>query len=84
MDVAASATKFTYSNNESRSITAWLNLLLDRKNDEMTSDNFYGLEVGSIVEVPISDDIPRYGIIRWMGNMPQVKEKLVVGLELVR
>ena len=50
----------------------------------MTSDNFYGLEVGSIVEVPISDDIPRYGIIRWMGNMPQVKEKLVVGLELVR
>ena len=43
----------------------------------MSVENRYGLEVGSMVEVP------RYGVIRWMGNMPQVKEKVVAGLELV-
>ena len=36
-----------------------------------------------MVEVPMADGVPRYGVIRWMGNMPQVKEKLVAGLELV-
>ena len=49
----------------------------------MSVDNHYGLEVGSMVEVPMSDGVPRCGVIRWMGNMPQVKEKLVAGLELV-
>ena len=57
LDVAANATQFTYSNNEWRRITAGFNLLLDRKNDEMTGDNFYGLEVGSTEEVPMSDGI---------------------------
>ena len=36
-----------------------------------------------MVEVPMADGARRYGVIRWMGNIPQVKEKLVVGLELV-
>ena len=49
----------------------------------MSVDNRYGLEVGSMVEVPRMEGVPRYGVIRWMGNIPQVKEKLVAGLELV-
>ena len=84
MDVIASATQFTYSNDESRRITAGFNLLIDRKNDKMTGDNFYGLEVGSMVEVPLSYGIQIFGVIRWMGNMPQRKGKLVAGLEMVR
>ena len=52
-------------------------------NGVMSGDNHYGLEVGSKVEVPMADGVPRYGVIRWMGNMPQVKEKVVAGLELV-
>ena len=44
--------------------------------------NRYGLEVGSMVEVPVGG-VPRYGVIRWMGNIPQVKGRLVAGLELV-
>ena len=49
----------------------------------MSVENRYGLEVGSKVEVPMADGVPRYGVIRWIGNIPQVKEKLVTGLELV-
>ena len=49
----------------------------------MSVENRYGLEVGSMVEVPKADGVPRYGVIRWIGNIPQVKEKLVAGLELV-
>ena len=45
-------------------------------------DNRYGLEVGSMVEVPVGG-VPRYGVIRWIGNIPQVKGRLVAGLELV-
>ena len=36
-----------------------------------------------MVEIPMADGVLRYGVIRWMGNFPQVKEKLVAGLELV-
>ena len=43
----------------------------------MSVVNRYGLEVGSMLEVL------RYGVIRWVGNMPKVKKKLVAGLELV-
>ena len=46
-------------------------------NSIMSVVNRYGLEVGSMVEVL------RYGVIRWVGNMPKVKKKLVAGLELV-
>ena len=49
----------------------------------MSVENRYGLEVGSMIEVPMADGVPRYGVIRWMGNLPQVKEKVVAGLELV-
>ena len=49
----------------------------------MSVENRYGLEVGSKVEVPMANGVPRYGVIRWIGNIPQVKEKLVAGLELV-
>ena len=52
-------------------------------NGVMSGDDHYSLEVGSKVEVPMADGVPRYGVIRWMGNMPQVKEKVVAGLELV-
>ena len=52
-------------------------------NGIMSVVNQYGLEVGSMVEVPMADGVRRYGVIRWIGNIPQVKEKLVVGLELV-
>jgi len=44
----------------------------------------HGLEVGSMVEVPMSDALPRYGVIRWIGFLPQIPDKLVAGLELVR
>ena len=43
-----------------------------------------GFEVGSKVEIPMVEGPPKYGIIRWIGNLPQVKDKLVAGLELVR
>ena len=49
----------------------------------MSVENRYGLEVGSKVEVPMANGVSRYGVIRWIGNIPQVKEKLVAGLELV-
>ena len=52
-------------------------------NSIMSVENRYGLEVGSMIEVPMADGVPRYGVIRWMGNLPQVKEKVVAGLELV-
>lgn len=50
----------------------------------MAVDIPHGLEVGSMVEVPMAEGLPRYGVIRWVGNLPQVKDKLVAGLELVR
>ena len=47
-------------------------------------DVCHGYEVGSMVEVPMAEGLPRYGVIRWIGQLPQVKDKLVAGLELVR
>lgn len=44
----------------------------------------HGLEVGSVVEVSISHGPTLYGVIRWIGFLPQVKAKLMAGLELVR
>ena len=51
---------------------------------QMAVDIPHGLEVGSMVEVPMAEGLPRYGVIRWIGMLPQVKDKLVAGLELVR
>ena len=50
----------------------------------MAVDIPHGLEVGSMVEVPMQDGLPRYAVIRWIGFLPQLKDKLVAGLELVR
>ena len=50
----------------------------------MAVDVHHGLEVGSMVEVPMAEGLPRYGVIRWIGQLPQLKDKLVAGLELVR
>ena len=54
------------------------------ESNQMAVDIPHGLEVGSMVEVPMAEGLPRYGVIRWIGNLPQVKDKLVAGLELVR
>ena len=37
-----------------------------------------------MVEVPMAQGLPRYGVIRWIGLLPELKDKLVAGLELVR
>ncbi|XP_022797598.1 ubiquitin carboxyl-terminal hydrolase CYLD-like [Stylophora pistillata] len=43
----------------------------------------HGLEVGSMAEVPMSNvGLPRYGVVRWIGYLPEMKGKLVAGLEL--
>ena len=49
----------------------------------MSVENHFGMEIGSMIEVPMADGVPRYGVIRWVGNIPQVEKKLVAGLELV-
>ena len=42
-------------------------------------------ELGTLVEVPsMRGGNSTFGVIRWIGNIPQVKDKLIVGLELVR
>jgi len=50
----------------------------------MAVDIPHGLEVGSMAEIPMSDHPPSYGVIRWIGILPPLKDKLVAGLELVR
>ena len=50
----------------------------------MVVDVPHGYEVGTMVEVPMAEGSPRYGVIKWIGYLPQMKNKLVVGLELVR
>ena len=47
-------------------------------------DVLHDFKVGSMVEVPMAEGLPRYGVIRWIGQLPQVRDKLVAGLELVR
>lgn len=65
---------------------AFLLILCDSgsENTQMAVDIPHGLEVGSMVEVPMQDGLPRYGVIHWIGFLPQLKDKLVAGLELVR
>ena len=40
------------------------------------------LEVGSVVEVLINNT-PCYGVIRWIGEIPEARGKLVAGIEMV-
>ncbi|XP_068743882.1 ubiquitin carboxyl-terminal hydrolase CYLD-like isoform X2 [Montipora capricornis] len=49
--------------------------------DQVVIDVPHGYEVGTMVEVPMAG-LPRYGVIKWIGYLPQMKDKLVVGLEL--
>ena len=44
----------------------------------------HGFEVGSMVEVPMAQGHPRFGVIKWIGTLPTLKDKLVAGLELVK
>ena len=44
----------------------------------------HGFEVGSMVEVPMAQGLPRFGVIKWIGTLPTLKDKLVAGLELVK
>ena len=44
----------------------------------------FALEVGDMAEIPLSDGrSTRYGVIKWIGNLPELNGKLVAGLELV-
>ena len=51
---------------------------------QATADDPLEFKVGSMVEVPMGLGAPRYGVIKWIGTLPAVKDKLVAGLELVR
>ena len=54
--------------------------------DKKTVEVPRGFELGTMVEVLGQEDplTLHFGVIRWIGYLPQVKDKLVVGLELVR
>ena len=47
-------------------------------------DNPQSFEVGSMVEIPMAQGSPRYGVIRWIGILPTVRDKVVAGVELVK
>ena len=51
---------------------------------QATADDPLEFKVGSTVEVPMAQGRPRYGVIKWIGTLPTLKDKLVAGLELVR
>ena len=59
-------------------------LMLPGAKGQEALDVPHDLEVGCMVEVPMTESLPRYGVIRWIGHIPQVRDKLVAGLELVR
>ncbi|XP_035214266.1 ubiquitin carboxyl-terminal hydrolase CYLD-like isoform X1 [Stegodyphus dumicola] len=46
-----------------------------------TSHDGNDLEVGSVVEVLINSN-PCYGVIRWIGEIPEARGKLVAGIEM--
>ncbi|XP_044175285.1 ubiquitin carboxyl-terminal hydrolase CYLD-like [Acropora millepora] len=50
----------------------------DQKNFEVPS----GFELGTVVEIPGPEGQPTFGVIRWIGHLPQIKDKIIVGLEL--
>ena len=52
----------------------------DQKNVEVP----HGFELGTVVEAPGPKGDSIFGAIRWIGYLPQVKDHLFVGLELVR
>ena len=58
------------------------NSALAQEDDRLIKD--MGLEVGSMVEVPMTNNRSQHGVIRWIGKLPELKNRLVAGLELVR
>ncbi|XP_015748239.1 PREDICTED: ubiquitin carboxyl-terminal hydrolase CYLD-like isoform X2 [Acropora digitifera] len=51
--------------------------------DQKTVEVPRGFELGTMVEVPThTPGQPTFGVIRWIGYLPQMKDKLIVGLEL--
>ena len=58
--------------------------ILPGAEDQEAVDVPHDFEVRSMVEVPMAAGLRRYGVIRWIGHLPRVKDKLVAGLELVR
>ncbi|XP_067052974.1 ubiquitin carboxyl-terminal hydrolase CYLD-like [Acropora muricata] len=51
--------------------------------DQKTIEVPRGFELGTMVEVPThTPGQPTFGVIRWIGYLPQMKDKLIVGLEL--
>ena len=44
----------------------------------------HGFELGTVVEAPGPKGDSIFGVIRWIGYLPPVKDRLFVGLELVR
>ena len=59
-------------------------LMLPGAEGQEAVDVPHDFEVGSMVQVSVGEELPRYGVIRWIGQLPQVKDKLVAGLELVK
>ena len=47
---------------------------------QQKDDNLHKLEVGSTVQY---GDPPRYGVVKWMGVLPDCEEVVYVGLEMV-
>ncbi|XP_021004113.1 ubiquitin carboxyl-terminal hydrolase CYLD isoform X2 [Parasteatoda tepidariorum] len=47
----------------------------------MSHHSISDLEVGSVVEVMINNS-PCYGVIRWIGEIPEARGKLVAGIEM--
>ena len=41
-------------------------------------------ELGTPVEIPVPGGNSTFGVVRWIGNIPQIKDRIIVGLELVR
>lgn len=51
--------------------------------DSPEPDQPHDLGVGSVVEVTVSGE-PRYGVIRWIGIVPEdMKARKVAGIEMV-
>ena len=59
-------------------------LLFSGVEDQKKIEVPHGFELGTMVEFPVPGGQPTFGVIRWIGNIPGVKDKLIAGVELVR
>ena len=51
---------------------------------QTTIEAHCGCELDTPVKVPGPGGHPTFGVIRWIGYLPLVKDKLIAGVELVR